>query len=301
MRITTLPKEAVCCLCALMLRSVSRLLPLVLCLLPLMALGAEDRVHLRDGRSFAGSVIRQNRTTIWLRLETGAVREFSKRDVFRVVYDTKDTEARRKAEARKRQEAEERKRDEIRRGEEARKAEEARKRNEAQRKAADPRPTLLGSLWRSAVLPGWGQFHQGRTLVAGGFGVTFLGLAYNAKGAADEFRRSSASYRASASILTLAVLSNHRLTPVSDQEVLGFSLRHKAASNQGQARVSAAGASRLLGYVYALNLLDVVFLGGGSSVVRAGFDGASFRIAFVTNFGSVHARGAPTFDARIPQ
>ncbi len=187
-----------------------------------------DRILLRDGTLLNGTIEGQNRTHV--RFRTGAqLRAIPKEQIRRIQYDeatsasgkkeagsvamVRAEEARRQEEARKQRES--RKLEEARRKEEERKREELHRQKAAGKKEAarsETKPSTqdetgrepvgrTGALWRSVVLPGWGQYATGRTaeaFVAGGVSLAVLvrarALHAAALAAEDEYHSSALLY-----------------------------------------------------------------------------------------------------------
>lgn len=178
-----------------------------------------DTVFLRSGVRLEGTIVGQTRTEIRIQTANG-IQVLQKTNIQRVVYlspeeKQKQEEAvRRQEEEYRRQEAERirtaeaeririadeaRRQQEIQKAEQARKEEEARK-AEALKKEQDKRnqppaaisnATFGGVMWRSALLPGWGQWYAGNRWTGIFTGVLFAG----AIGYADQERRQALSDR----------------------------------------------------------------------------------------------------------
>lgn len=129
-----------------------------------------DRVYLRNGRQLDGIVVRQTRNDITFRLGNGQTQSIQKSDILRMVYGNA---------ARGEQLDEEK-----RKQDEATKTEPAGKDSST---SVDPtsdlaRPGTFGAAWRSALVPGWGQYTSGDRRSAIEVGILFLGAgAYAAQ------------------------------------------------------------------------------------------------------------------------
>ncbi len=157
------------------------------------SLSAEN-ILLKRGGSLKGKIVEQDQNKIKIQKEDGTIAVVSKSDILKVVYKehiTADEEEKlRKAEeakalaaaekerVKKEKEEAERLKKELAEKEKADKeanankskdeAAKKKKAEEEERLAAEKRKDLTrgGATWRSAVLPGWGQYRQGRKLQA---------------------------------------------------------------------------------------------------------------------------------------
>lgn len=151
-----------------------------------------DRVYMRNGVQLDGAIVNQNKNEITLRLNSGQVQKVQKIDILRIVYGSPPPEQIAKEEKQKQ--------DEIARIQayQNQMAEEQRQKEAAQKAQAaktieqprqvpgnantDAGPGPRGCAFRSAVLPGWGQFACGQTRSAIEAGALFLGAgAYAAQ------------------------------------------------------------------------------------------------------------------------
>lgn len=183
--------------------SIARLgLIFIVLLLPASLLA--ETVFLKNGSRVVGKIVGQSRTTVTIS-SNGRRRVIKKVDIRRISYDTGNNQAaeaerrRRQAEAERKRKAEEAARkaeeeaarkaaereaaDKIAEQEAANKAAEERRREQEAREAAykSGGPYRLDAFLRSMVLPGWGQYYQGRTGAAYSLGGAFaagLGASY---------------------------------------------------------------------------------------------------------------------------
>jgi hypothetical protein len=167
-----------------------------------------DTIFLKNGQTVTGDIVSQTRNRIDIQTTAG-LKRVQKTMVRRVVFSKKESAseaaarrareaAARKAEAEAARQAEA-EAEAVRRAEvesarkaeaeaeaarksqaeaetAARQAEADRKEREAAEAARVP-ITSSGALWRSMILPGWGQYYQGRTFAAFGYGGAFVGAA----------------------------------------------------------------------------------------------------------------------------
>lgn len=205
----------------------TRVLFLVLLLGPVLtgSVNAEV-VILKNGQQISGQIVGQSRSAVQVRT-AGGTQTIDKGAVRRIVYGATLEEKKQDEDRRKKQEVLQKKQQEEllkqqqelikkQQDEFLKKQEEDQKRllddaarAEAERRAAAARAaaaaepeddsiTLSGALWRSAVLPGWGQAYQGRTGAAIGFAAAAVGLAGATGGAYQDYWIQRANYRRAA-------------------------------------------------------------------------------------------------------
>ncbi|MDF3819926.1 DUF5683 domain-containing protein [Leptospira sp. 96542] len=142
-----------------------------------------ESILLKKGGTIKGKVVEQDQNKIKVKKEDGSFQTISKADILKVVYKENMTAAEeeklRKAEEdkerikREKEEAARQKKEQeeaakAEKANQAKKAEEEaalkKQQEEKNRLAAEAKKNLtpLGAAWRSAVLPGWGQWQQGR-------------------------------------------------------------------------------------------------------------------------------------------
>ncbi len=136
------------------------------------------------------------------------------------------------------------------------------------------------ALWRSAVLPGWGQYHRGETYKAAGIlGGTVLSLLLirNAQGS---YNSAQTDYDNTANLALLFP---------SERESIGLTLfnisqTQAIADRQNEAASRGTLFVGLLGAVYVYNLIDAAFFGGspanpGKTALLGGNGRFSFAFA----------------------
>ncbi|MBI3396458.1 MAG: hypothetical protein HY042_11525 [Spirochaetia bacterium] len=250
-----------------------------------------DSVLMRDGRRLDGAVIAQNRYSIVI-VVNGVRQTINKADITRIVFEDgrREDQLRKQEEDAARQDAlrkeEERRAQEARRAEEARRLEEAR--NEVRRleeqskkeKAAEEkrqadaraqqdaldqaraRANTSGALLRSAVLPGWGQYYQGRGGDAAIYGVGFVGSLGLLSSAYQSAKTAQTDYRAAALALKYSTFT---AGPVGQLMVLStLQDRNHARAVQLQRSRLLIGASLLVLGAYGANLYNVYTLPVGA-------------------------------------
>lgn len=159
--------------------------------------------------------------------------------------------------------------------------------------------TAVGALWRSAILPGWGQYCKGQTLRAGLFFGGFLLSSYNYqnsieryRSALDDFRTENLVYRSSLAVAASSMVSSVNdpaysvafysasdvLLSLADRSYLearlDFDCPLATCDRAQEARDDRDRAPYLIGLVYIWNLLDAYFASGaaadsGNASVRA--------------------------------
>ncbi|MDX1958699.1 MAG: DUF5683 domain-containing protein [Leptospiraceae bacterium] len=117
-----------------------------------------------------------------------------------------------------------------------------------------PFPTLRGALWRSAILPGWGQFYQDRKFVSGIFLFSFVaslgGVVYSNNQHNSNIK--DYEYKNNTFLFSLLTTNSPELQFLRRKELNDQSSDLDKTSN----RLQISGA--VLGGIYLLNLLDVV-------------------------------------------
>ncbi|MCB1322970.1 MAG: hypothetical protein KDK34_22125 [Leptospiraceae bacterium] len=268
-------------------RSTSIIILLLLLVLSASTLQAETLI-LKSGQQVEGRILSQTRTEVRIRTANG-VQVISKTDIRRILYNDQQIqeEARRQEELRRQQEEERRRQEEEarrqaeetqRQEEEAqRQAEEARRQaeEEARRRAEEnanveqdqePKVTVWNSLLRSAILPGWGQIHSGRSgsgwMIMGGFlGAAGLSLYLD-----DQYYLARRNYENDANefFYTSPLLISSLGQAISDTSQfipIGVYIIDKTSTSRQkmeQAGRYANGMRSALLALYVWNLLDVV-------------------------------------------
>ncbi|MCE9499346.1 MAG: hypothetical protein K8R21_02410 [Leptospira sp.] len=164
------------------------------------SLSAAETVILKNGTVFKGQVLDQNKEGVKVKTEDGRSIEISKFQILKIIYREVSSEQMKSIKAaeekrlkdlerlaQEKEKAGEAKRHEIE-SEIAKAEEEKNKQEEEERiaflksKGIDTGPkTRFGAILRSVILPGWGQFYQGRNVAGVGFFGTFLaGAGYAA-------------------------------------------------------------------------------------------------------------------------
>jgi len=177
-----------------------------------------DLLYLKNGGTISGKIVGVSQSAVTIQTDGGA-QTVAKAAVRRIVYGAvEDPAAARKKqeEARKKQEEERKRQEELLKDLEKRREEELRRRQEELDRlqkqpsvtpAPTPQPepeggiTRLGAITRSAILPGWGQFYQGRALGGGLYAGSMLALAGSGAYAAAEYSAARSAYRSSANLL----------------------------------------------------------------------------------------------------
>lgn len=147
--------------------------------------------------------------------------------------------------------------------------------------ASKVRPSRLAAFWRSALIPGWGQLHQNRTIIGASFFFFYVsgaGLAYYQR---KEFgyRQNDYDYANTNYILTLFQGTN-QLGLLASVQNLG-----NKRENMSQAANYADNAAAIFAGIYVLNLIDVVVFHPKSAfAMNAGVRGDQFALRFEIRF-----------------
>lgn len=294
---------------------------------PFVALSA-DTIYLKNGQTLTGDIVQQSRTEISIQTTAG-VKRVQKTTIRRVVFSSRQDgaareEAARKARqqeeaARKAREAAARKQQQAEAERRARQQEEAarkareeavRKQQQAEAERADreaaeraaqedaedaeePQITRGGALWRSLILPGWGQSYQGRSSAAWGYGGAFLATGALNAVFISELQTRQAALDAAGSSLNLSVVVLGAALPTIDPTLALrpqlFGLQFFNFAERNAANGAARSASRnvqlgnlLLGAVYVASIVDVIVFHPGDNMNVALFTapdgGAGLRL-----------------------
>ncbi len=133
------------------------------------------------------------------------------------------------------------------------------------------------SLWRSALVPGWGQWNRGETIKSGSIlGATLLGLALVST-SYSQYQSAEKNYKSTSNLVMLIP---------GDRESIGLTflnLAQSGAAREKQNKAAAQGqvAIGFVALVYLYNLFDATFLGGAPDAKKtAGSDIPAWRIGF---------------------
>ncbi len=249
---------------------------------------AADTAVLRSGERVVGRITRQSRLDISITTERGN-RVIPKAEIQRITYDdpaeagkqddarkaeeAKKAEQLKKEEARKAEEKkiEERQKEETRKVEEAkRRMEEAKRADQLRRSQKEPllernEPTpFLGALWRSALLPGWGQTSQGRSEIGLIFAGSMVAVGFTVYANEQRYVRARNEYRTTANLvlmttpLSLRNADIARVEPLTHAQFLyGIQSASGSRAAMREARANSLRAAAALGFVYVLNLSEV--------------------------------------------
>ncbi|TGL61396.1 LA_0442/LA_0875 N-terminal domain-containing protein [Leptospira sarikeiensis] len=150
------------------LRSCSKLVVLLITILLPIGLFADQTILLRKGGKIIGNVVGQNEKTITVQSDSGK-QTINKRDILKIIYKDITAEEEKK----------------IRKEEEKKIQENPQVVEEPIQilppSSTEPKRSRWSAVWRSALIPGWGQWYTGHKLEGGITGGAFLGsLAYSA-------------------------------------------------------------------------------------------------------------------------
>ncbi|MCR9141771.1 MAG: DUF5683 domain-containing protein [bacterium] len=163
----------------------------------------------------------------------------------------------------------------------------------------DSRPSSVtrgGALWRSLILPGWGQYAQGRNIAAFGYGGAFVGAAALTASYEADYRSKQSALDSAGSNLNFSIVVLGASLPFIDPSLTLrpqlFNLQLYQFSERNAARSAAQSASRnvqlgsmLLGAVYLANIVDVILFHPTASsnvglYTGAGAAGLRFQMRF---------------------
>ena len=244
-----------------------------------------DILFLRDGRSMEGTIVGQSRTSVRLN-SNGNIKEYKKADIKRIEYTKvktdedkqkeelekenkikeelqtkKDLDRKKNEEAVLLRKQEEEKQIRIKKQEDEKKELERRKKEEAVLKNKETRSDykLSSVLWRSAVLPGWGQLYADQKKTGIGFASAFgaslfyAGSLYTAQSSAKK------SYFDAGTNLTLlnisGAVSDPALFPYSYIEDSKNLSSYKAKVHNTNSVIATAGT------IYIGSLIHAVYTG----------------------------------------
>lgn len=137
--------------------------------------------------------------------------------------------------------------------------------------------TKKGMLWRSAILPGWGQLHSGLNMENRrdrNKGLFFMGGAFllgaGLYGADSAHKSAKSDFQSKNTIDTLVVFSSGiSFNPLG---LATYSMANSASDRLDQAARNATIASALFIGFYAVNLLDVILFGGNDATAQNSFE-----------------------------
>ncbi len=153
-------------------------------------------------------------------------------------------------------------------------------------KSTLPGVSRSGSLLRSAILPGWGQFHKGENLKGTLFTGGFLLATLVSASAYSNFNAKKNEYADAKTADTLANLTYTGFSPIG---LYTYSQANSIAGQVNQAGNVAQASLYGLGAIYIFNLFDAFFLGtttGGSTAMQE----SPYRLHYnyyATNLGTM--------------
>ncbi|MBL8021987.1 MAG: hypothetical protein JNM27_20095 [Leptospirales bacterium] len=303
-----------------------------LCLLVLLLLAgslAAENVYLRDGRVISGRISNQTRTDITIETAQGTMK-INKDQIRRIQYDTqvddkakeearkaeekrrleeynrqqaeqrRQNEERMKQEEAKRLEAEKKNQDEAKRLADQKKLEEDKKKADADKKRRDDEskmkpagPFWYGAMVRSMVLPGWGQYYQGRNRAAFLNGGLTLGLGIFSLYEEGHYHRNRNNYSSTSTTFLLGtpfVARNYFNVSQTDGQAYFWFLKGYGQTSSARIRMEThaqrlrvARTAFLL--AYAWNVVDVVLF-NPTTTTKVGLQTGpgNYRLAFAMTF-----------------
>ena len=272
---------------------------------------AADTVILRNGETLEGQVVNQSQASLILETEEGT-RDIQKTRIMRIIYKDRKVEseddnrtarededgAKREIE-RQRIERERAQDERFKRLSEELESNQAENQSEESAKSPEDKddkpkpdeesqPSLIpdpdpprrssingwSALWRSALIPGWGQYEKGEHWKAGSFSLAMVGgafIAYEGNRHYRQARKDLATNNNPFSSTSILASNFGASTYPSNSELLDpvymyfytepFLSRQKSADRH-YSQIQAAGV--FLGLVYVWNLVDAFYSGNGS-------------------------------------
>lgn len=142
--------------------------------------------------------------------------------------------------------------------------------NQKQPENLEAPPSRWSYVWRSAVLPGFGQYHAGETKMGIGIGILFFlsaGYAYTEQ---EKYTSAQQDY-VQTTLLSNVIIPNPTLTPQANGQpdltpvltrIVSFAVLTSGPESNYRASVTNYNnASAVVGIVYAAQLLHSYFLG----------------------------------------
>lgn len=230
-----------------------------------------DTIHLQNGETIRGTIISQDAKSI--RVKTGGKEQvILKSTVRRITYDEKKTpeqeaeeeklaKEKEEREAREREKAEAEKRDQLEKltAENERLKAEARAQQAEQKRASEDRRIRAersgwSSIWRSLVLPGWGQAYRGDQPRAAGLMVAAGLSAYYVYTLGQEYRTARRTYSDAQSLALLTIPGG------SSTAIYGaFTYANAGRNEMHRKALNANFAAALLLATYAFSGADALF------------------------------------------
>ncbi|MCE9501034.1 MAG: hypothetical protein K8R21_11145 [Leptospira sp.] len=239
-----------------------------------LSLSAET-ILLKNGKIVKGSVIDQNSKEISVKLPDGKTQKYPKGQVLKVIYkEVDEKEARRIHDEEEKAIAAKKKIEDDKKlaGDEKRSKEEAdRKTKEAREAEARRTPlTRFGVAWRSAVLPGWGQWADKRKTPAIVFPALILLSGYKTYVMNQEYRNSVRDFNHLGSPYLRATPSSATLQDPINAYIYNrpFQLQRDTVDRHYR-ETRIFGALTLL--IYILNVADAAYFHKDSEKVSGYF------------------------------
>jgi hypothetical protein len=234
-----------------------------------------DTVILRNGTSLNGKIIGQTQDIVRFQNEQGA-QNINKANIRRIIFGKEESpeEALKRQEEARRQAEEQRKAQEafLKEQEEAMEQETQEEPEEVPAYAdEEPAAPPFGgdALWRSLILPGWGQHSQNRAGTGNAYGGAFAGFALASLIQYGIFEQSRGLYEKSAQNLYFSVVVLGAGEPAYDPKLklqpLVFGLQYMQTMERNKAHNNAQRTGAVLratvgitAAIYLANVVDVV-------------------------------------------
>lgn len=256
----------------------SVLLIMIYAVHPLIAQEIEKRVvYLRNGEILYGRIVTQSASKIWLRTRKNVL-VIPKENIRRIVYNTPreqefirtfDQERKRHAHVLKKRLEEQRKMDRTEWEAEFSRRLKTRQEVEEFKRMTREEQIAWSSLWRSALIPGWGQYYRGEHIKGSIFAGLFLVSGLIWRKMDNDFKAVSDEFNSNTPLLAASLLTS----PSAAKIILVMSLtddirvRKQAASNR------AAMTGSIFAGLYVINLIDAFSFSGTVLLISVGGDG----------------------------
>lgn len=241
----------------------------------LPAVAVAETVTLRNGETLVGPILSQNAHSVTIRVN-GQTRTILKTNVRRITYDDgrpaflpKTTSTPKTSD---------------------------KKQSPAVQSSHPAQTSLPGNrqalLWRSAVLPGWGQHKDGRRIAGyvwgAGFGIAVLG-------AAEQSSNISTKRRAYESVVTGTLVTSPTLLSSqsggvfsTNQAIAQLFMAGQVSTQSRRAWKESATRGRHLalaaGCIYAANIVDVLWRPSGGSAIFVGTQNQNLAVGMRVSF-----------------
>lgn len=146
--------------------------------------------------------------------------------------------------------------------------------------ASKVRPTRFAAFWRSALIPGWGQLHQNRTIIGASFFFFYLSGAGFAYYQNKEYGYRENDYNYANTNYLISLFQGNAVNQFLARQNLG-----EERTDMMKAGNRAEIAAGVFAGIYVLNLVDVlVFHPKSAFTINAGMRGDQMALRFEIRF-----------------